>query len=302
MDIPCHLFQGIRTDWPEASLNVKSLWEWCFSVNMSRKDDKVVFRNGEFGLVSAQIKILESGKPSDYPTSFRMIHHFYDVNVKDPALMEATSFDISRCFQENEKRRLQFEVDWKITDDNLMVVENATSDIRFLQKWKQAIYQFSELKTSTLRVSSVTASVKDKKLYVKFLLLDAHKDLPKSVKESQKTAFQAEDTFRNSVNKGQVFIYHRPTQKERIQKIYVVKHSVTLQLNRTFERHTGPTEGPTQPTTPKRFPFTLITEPEKDKSTKDGGSRATTISTSPGGVSITSPPDGRTEKPEKLIH
>ncbi|XP_035226648.1 uncharacterized protein LOC118198977 [Stegodyphus dumicola] len=300
MDIPCHLFQGIRTDWPEASLNVKSLWEWCFSVNMSKKDDKVVFRNGEFGLVSAQIKILESGKPSDYPTNFRMIHHFYDVNIKDPALMEAKSFDISRCFQENEKRRLQFEVDWKITDGNLMDVENATSDIKFLQKWKQAIYQFSEIKTSTLRVSSVTAMVKDKKLYIKFLLLGVHKDLPKSVRDGQKTAFQAEITFRNRVNDGKVFIYHRPTPNARIQKIYVVKHSVNLQLNRTFERHTGPTEGPTQPTTPKRFPFSLITEPEKEKSTKEGGLTANIISTPPGGISITSSPDTRTEKPEKL--
>ncbi|GFS31625.1 uncharacterized protein TNIN_449451, partial [Trichonephila inaurata madagascariensis] len=56
-DIPCHMFQGFRTDWPSPTSNVESIWEWCFSENMTKKDDIITFRNGEYGLVHAQLKI-----------------------------------------------------------------------------------------------------------------------------------------------------------------------------------------------------------------------------------------------------
>ncbi|GIY94613.1 uncharacterized protein CEXT_73421 [Caerostris extrusa] len=155
-DIPCHMFQGLRKDWPDPSSNVESLWEWCFSENMTKKQDSVTFRNGEYGLIHAQLKILKSGDQMFYP-GLKMIHHFYDVNRKDPAVLYATHFDIQRCFGQGEKRDLQFLVDWQISDDNLHLVENATSDTTFLRKWKDAIYRFSGLEPYSLRVTKVQA-------------------------------------------------------------------------------------------------------------------------------------------------
>ncbi|GFQ91173.1 uncharacterized protein TNCT_235161, partial [Trichonephila clavata] len=111
-DIPCHMFQGFRTDWPSPSSNVESIWEWCFSENMTKKDDIITFRNGEYGLIHAQLKITKSGDQIFYP-GLRMIHHFYDVNKKDPAVMHATKFDISRCFGDSDRRDLQFTVNCK---------------------------------------------------------------------------------------------------------------------------------------------------------------------------------------------
>ncbi|GFY64797.1 uncharacterized protein TNIN_325641 [Trichonephila inaurata madagascariensis] len=71
------------------------------------KDDIITFRNGEYGLVHAQLKITKSGDQVFYP-GLRMIHHFYDVNKKDPAVMHATKFDITRCFGDSDRRDLQF--------------------------------------------------------------------------------------------------------------------------------------------------------------------------------------------------
>ncbi|KAG8192172.1 hypothetical protein JTE90_027811 [Oedothorax gibbosus] len=295
-DIPCHMFQGVRWDWPHPSLNVSSLWEWCFSTNMTNQDDVVKFRNGDYGLINAQVKILESGvDPGMFYPGLKMIHHFYDVRVQDPAVVNPTRFDIAKCFGESEKRKLQFVVDWKITEDNIHLVENATSDSGFLQKWKNAIYQWSSLQPYSLRISQIRAELENKTLYVKFTILGPHKQLPDEVQKTQIAAFDAERNFRNNVAAGKVFVSYLPSKTEKMLKLYVQKQSVNLQLNKTFEPHPEPTSTPTDSTTQKRF--TLITEPDKDKTTPDilvptSSTKGTTGSKTTGDKSGSTPTPG----------
>ncbi|XP_054714749.1 uncharacterized protein LOC129224333 [Uloborus diversus] len=256
-NIPCHVFQGIRKDWPDPSANVTSLWEWCFNVNMT-ENDNVLFKDGEVGLINAQITITESNYPY-FSKGYRLIHHFYHVNhIKNADIMESTEFSISRCYREDQKVALQFESIYRITDDNLRLVENATSDLVFLQKWKSIIYRYTEMPSYSLRVSNVESTVINKRLYVKFLILDVHEGLPEAVKKGQISAEEAEKNLRKNIDAGSVIIFYDFNNDGTFDKVNVKKESLRNQLNKTFKAHTLPPPPPPPSTTTSKI-FTLRT-------------------------------------------
>ncbi|XP_071041261.1 uncharacterized protein [Parasteatoda tepidariorum] len=309
-DIPCHLFQGVRKDWPEPTAEVESLWEWCFSMNVTTKDDAVIFRNGEYGLVSAQVNIIKSGSKYDFPEKYRLFHHFYDVNLVDPTTMDATSFDIGACFGEDEKRRLQFVIDWAVNDDSIYLIENATSDVNFLKNWKSALYRYSGIDPNSLRVTKVKAVIEGKELVLKFTFLDIHPKLPQEIKDKQITAFNAEKKLRENVKNKAIYMNYRPSQKAKIMRLGVVPLTVNFQLNDSFVRHELPTTTTvTMRSTTRRFPFSLITEP--DDNTESPATGSTDSVTGTGSTAATTPDQKRStptptkenlKEPNKNLH
>ncbi|CAL1296175.1 unnamed protein product [Larinioides sclopetarius] len=278
-DVPCHMFQGLRTDWPEPSSGVESLWEWCFATtdqsNMTQtKKDNIIFKNQDYGLVHAQFRIQTSADQIYYP-GLEMKHHFYKVQKQESDIMQATVFDIIRCFGQNERRPLQFIVDWPLDDKSEQFVEKTVANRTFLTKWKNMLYSASGMKPYSLRITKLYATIVDKKMYVRFTILSPHKDLPSDIKKGEKTAFQAEEAIRDKINKnGGLFVSFRPSDDMPMLKLMARKKSLELQVKTDFEEHTTPSTTTKESKGTSKIPFSLRTDPE-DETTQNLKSTAT---------------------------
>lgn len=59
--------------------------------------------------------------------------------------------------------------------------------------------------------------VENNTLYVKFVILAPHKQLPKEASATQKSAFEAENAFRDTVNEGKVFVSYLPSKDSKVK-------------------------------------------------------------------------------------
>ncbi|GBN18231.1 hypothetical protein AVEN_241033-1 [Araneus ventricosus] len=320
------MFQGLRTDWPEPSAGVESLWEWCFATtdlsNMTQaKKDNIIFKNQDYGLVHAQFKILKSGDQIYYP-GLEMKHHFYKVQKKESDIMQASAFDIIRCFGQNERRPLQFIIDWPMDDKSEQFVEKAVGNRTFLTKWKTQLYSASGMKPYSLRITKLYATIVGKEMYLRFTILSPHKDLPSDIKTGEKTALKAEQAIRDRINnKGGLFVSFRPSDDMPMLKLMAVNQSLELQVKTDFDEHTTPSTTSKEPKGTTKFPFSLRTDPEDDTTTSlnlkstpnkpfgsstsqqpDGSSTSqqpdgSSTSQQPGGSSTSQQPSSTTRKP-----